>query len=280
MILDSQTNFLYLADTLPTRYPNFYNILQINLDELNIPHSLLPQTKDIWAVDYMPVQITESRFIKFVYNPDYLRDTIKWQKTISDVNAICAALNLSPDSSDILLDGGNAIKGKNKVIMCDKVFKENPHYKKIKLISELEKLFEVDKIIFIPTDPYDEIGHADGMVRFFDDTTVLINDYSKEDKDFQLQFRLVFKNAGLDYIEVPYNPYGNKKDIEANGIYINYLHMKQSVIVPTFNIKEDEKAVRLFEDYFKGQNVKTIESNDIAKEGGVLNCISWNVLKS
>lgn len=278
MITDNQTNFLYLADTLPVKYPTFYESLQAVLEESNIPYSLLPKTRDVWAVDYMPVQVAENRFVKFVYNPDYLRDTIKWRKTISDANAICTALKLYANNSDILIDGGNVIKGANKVILCDKVFKENPHYTEKQLISELERLFEIDKIIFIPTDPSDDIGHADGMVRFLDDNTVLINDYSKEDMDFQLHFKLAFHNAGLDYIEVPYNPYNNENDLQANGIYINYLHMKQAVVVPTFGIEEDEKSVRQFEDLFSGQTVTTIDSNDIANEGGVLNCISWNIL--
>lgn len=96
--------------------------------------------------------------------------------------------------------------------------------------------------------------------------------------DFQLQIKLAFHNAGLNYIEVPYNPYKNKSDLQANGIYINYLHMKQAVVIPTFGIAEDEKAVRQFEELFSGHTITTIDSNDIANEGGVLNCISWNIL--
>jgi agmatine deiminase len=279
VITDSQTNFLYLADKLPVKYPTFYKSLQAVLKEIDIPISLLPHTKDVWAVDYMPIQVTENRFVKFVYNPNYLRDSIKWRKTISDANAICTALKFPVYNSDILIDGGNVIKGANKVILCDKVFKENPHYTEKKLINELERQFEVDKIIFIPTDPSDDIGHADGMVRFLDDNTVLINDYSKEDMSFQLQFRLAFHNAGLNYIEVPYHPYDNKRDLQANGIYINYLHMKQAIVIPTFGIAEDDKAVRRFQELFSGQTITTIDSNAIANEGGVLNCISWNILR-
>lgn len=280
MVRDNQTNFLFLADTLPVNHPTFYRDLQAILEERNIPNALLPHTKDIWAVDYMPIQVTESRFVKFVYNPDYLRDTIKWRKTISDVTAICSALNIHHDNSDILIDGGNVIRGTNKVIMCDKVFKENPHYSEKKLIAELEKLFEIDKIIFVPTDPFDDFGHADGMVRFLDDKTVLINEYTEDGMDFQLQLRLALHNAGLNYIEAPYSPYSNKSDLQATGNYINYLHMKQAVVIPIFGIAEDEKAVRKFEELFSGHNIKTIYSKDVANEGGVLNCISWNILKT
>jgi len=117
------------------------------------------------------------------------------------------------------------------------------------------------------------------MVRFYDRDTVLINDYSKEDINFQLRFRLALHNAGLNYIEIPYNPYNNVKDDQANGEYINYLQMHQAIIVPSFGIKHDEAVVRQFEQLFAGQTVITVDSNEIAKEGGILNCITWNILK-
>lgn len=279
MIPDSQSNFLYLADTLQKKYSTFYKQFEAVLNDCDINFKILPQTKDVWAVDYMPIQITKDSFVQFVYNPDYLRDIVKWSKTISDVDTICKAINLSPQKSDIVLDGGNVTRTTDKVIMCDKVFTENPTIKEKDLIKELQELFQVDKLIFIPTHPIDFTGHADGMVRFYNSDTVLINDYSKEDIDFQLRFRLALHNAGLKYIEIPYNPYDNKKDEYANGEYINFLQMQQAVILPTFGIKEDEAVIKQFEQLFAGQKIATVDSNDLAFDGGILNCITWNIYK-
>jgi len=47
MITDSQTNFLYLADTLPKNYPDFYNRFEKVLTDCNINFALLPKTKDV-----------------------------------------------------------------------------------------------------------------------------------------------------------------------------------------------------------------------------------------
>lgn len=279
MIPDSQTNFLYLADTLPNKYPHFYKQFEAVLFQNKIPSTLLQGTKDVWAVDYMPVQIERDRFVQFVYNPDYIRNYHQWQKTVSDVNAICEKINITPIKTDILLDGGNVIKARDKVIITNKVFEENATISEKNLIKKLMDLLEVDKLIFIPAQPRDFTGHADGMVRFLDENTVLINDYSKENKTFQLNFRLSLQNAGIDYIEIPYNPYNNKKEAHANGIYINYLQMQQVVIIPTFGIKEDDAVVKQFEQLFAGTSVVTTDANDIAYNGGILNCISWNVLK-
>ena len=279
MIPDKQTNFLYLADTLPKNYSNFFRQFEKVLNDSNINFQLLPNTKDVWAVDYMPIQIDKDSFVQFIYNPDYLRDTIKWSKTISDVDIICKQINLLPKKSNIVVDGGNVTRTTDKVIMCDKIFTENPNLKEKNLIRELQELFQVDKLIFIPTHPIDFTGHADGMVRFYDSNTVLINDYSRETMEFQLKFRLALHNAGLNYIEIPYNPYDNKKNGHANGEYINFLQMQQAIIIPTFGIKEDDVVIKQFEQLFTGQRIATVDGNDLAFDGGILNCITWNIYK-
>lgn len=117
MITDRETNCLYLADCLPGRYPQVYVQLKMIAKENAIPVSLLPYTKDIWAKDYMPVQVSEKKFVQFVYNPDYLRDSRKWIKTITDVDIVCSAINLPVEKSSIVLDGGNVIRAADKVIL-------------------------------------------------------------------------------------------------------------------------------------------------------------------
>ncbi len=129
MIPDTQTNYLYLADSLPKKYPDFYKRFETLLSDCQIDFSLLPDTKDIWAVDYMPIQITESNFTQFIYNPGYLQST-KWLKSISDVDGVCNRQpNLQVHKSNIVLDGGNVIRSTDKVIMTSKIFKEKSRYR-------------------------------------------------------------------------------------------------------------------------------------------------------
>ena len=284
MIPDFVTNTLYLADTLPKEYLGFYSQFETVLKECAIDFALLTPTKDIWAVDYMPIQITKDKFIQFLYEPNYLTKYNDWIKTTTNVDSICKSISLSTQKSTIKVDGGNIVKTHDKVIMCDRVFDENPTFNSKDLIKQLENLLEVDKIIFIPTDSFDEFGHADGIIRFYDDKTVLINRFSgnskwKEEKEFNIRLRLSLHNAGLDYIEIPCNTETNKKDIDAKGIYINYLEMKEAIIIPSYGMDEDEEVYKKFTELYKDKVIKTVASNDIAKEGGVLNCISWNILK-
>lgn len=209
MIADNQTNFLYLADTLPKNFPDFYQFLEKLLIRNKIDYSLLPDTKDIWARDYMPIQTDIHNFMQFVYNPSYLQFK-KYLNTISDTDKICADLDIRTIKSDIKIDGGNVVKGKNKVIMTDRIFEENPRYQRKKLISELHELLQVEKLYFLPEQPGDFRGHADGMVRFVDENSILVNDYGQENSRFRRVFEVAIHNTGLDYVKIPYNVYETK----------------------------------------------------------------------
>lgn len=196
MITDNQTNKLFLADRFPTQQPKAFKRFEKVLNDCDINFQFLPNTKDIWAVDFMPVQVRKDLFIQFTYNPDYLRAK-KYQNTISDVDKICGEIGLSTKKSQLVVDGGNVSRTDDKVIMCDKVFHENKHISERDLIKQLRNLFEVDKLYFVPWDINDYTGHADGMVRFIDNDTVLINDYSKDNPAFQRCFRMSLQTRGL-----------------------------------------------------------------------------------
>lgn len=276
MITDAQTNMLFLADCLPIKFPVFFSALKQLLHELKVDFQLLPNTNDIWAVDYMPIQIDHNEFVQFIYRPDYLQGKI-WRNSISDGAQIAHALGIKSQTSDIILDGGNVVRGSNKAVLCDKIFKENVSYSREKLLTILISTLKVDKLFLIPQQPGDFIGHADGMIRFVDDNTVLVNDFSKEKPAYQKLLKMALLKMGLDYITMPYNPYKNSTNTHANGIYINYLQMEKLIVLPIFGLKEDEHAVKLIETLFSGYTIATIDSSEIANHGGVLNCISWNI---
>jgi len=276
MVTDGETNLLYLADCLPKKHPAFANSLRQLLDGNSIPYQFLPKTKDIWAVDYMPVQLGLNSYVRFVYDPDYLR-TKAGKKTISDVPQILKDIGISAKRSDIIIDGGNIIKSKDQAILCDKVFRENPQYTEPMLIRALVEVLEVSKIIFLPTQKNDFTGHADGMVRFINDDLVLINRYAAADRELYRAVMIALNNAGLKTYELPYDPYLNSSNDDATGIYLNYLEMEGLIILPVFNVRADEAAVKVIEQLFPDHRILTINASAIAQKGGILNCISWNI---
>ncbi|MFA5287501.1 MAG: agmatine deiminase family protein, partial [Candidatus Omnitrophota bacterium] len=91
------------------------------------------------------------------------------------------------------------------------------------------------------------------------------------------QLHASLMKVGLNKVLIPYSPISND-EYDASGIYINYLQVGKTVIYPEYGIKEDSLAHKVFSRYF-GNNAISIRANAIAKKGGVLNCISWNIIK-
>lgn len=85
--------------------------------------------------------------------------------------------------TDLVIDGGNVVKGADFVIMTEKVYHENPNYNPSEIHTELENLFQC-KVIMIPWDKCEKYGHADGIVRPIDSENVLLTNYVDYDKDF------------------------------------------------------------------------------------------------
>ncbi|WP_051287101.1 agmatine deiminase family protein [Algoriphagus mannitolivorans] len=275
MTPDSQTNFLYLADTLPKKYPEFYARLEKELNKQKVAFDFLPNTKDVWAVDYMPIQVGE-KFVQFSYDPSYLKFK-KYEKTKSDVDGICAGLGIQVQKSEIVLDGGNLVRSAHQAFITDRIFEDNPDWKRNDLLDELQSLLELDRLFLLPVQPGDFTGHADGMVRFVDEHTVLANDYSKEPKKFYEAYEIALHNTGLKVIKLPYNVYGNSSNDHANGDYINYLQMEKVIFVPVFGFDEDDEVLEILNQVFPNHSIIPIEANDLARNGGILNCISWNI---
>lgn len=276
MLNDSSTDLLYLADTLPKKYPTFYKEFVSLLIQSKTQFKLIPGTKDIWARDYMPIQNGAGELVKFDYKPDYLSSK-KYINLITDAKLVCKKLGYEVIEKDLVLDGGNVVHYGNKIVVCDKVLAENKNKTKKEITRELRQALRVNNIVYIPTQENDLFGHADGIVRFIDSKTIIINRYRKEDSKFEKELRTVLQKLKLNIVELPYNPYKNKSIIQANGVYINFLQMKGKIFFPVFGLKEDEEAIKLISSYFPKSKIYPIDSNEIANDGGVLNCISWNI---
>jgi agmatine deiminase len=102
----------------------------------------------------------------------------------------------------VILDGGNVVASRTKVILTDKTYKENPSVERPRLRQRLEAVFQAE-CVFIPKEPYDVIGHADGVVRFISDDRVLINDYTLVDPGYGARLRRVLERAGLGVETLP-----------------------------------------------------------------------------
>ena len=266
---------VYLSALLKTKYPDTCERLIQILEKHHIKYGFLEGTKDIWCRDYMPVQTKSGKLIQFKYEPSYLRKDNEWDESRSDVKEICRLNNIDAEPSDINLDGGNVLICDDRAIISDRVFSENKDWNREKLVEELGRLLECE-IIIIPAENDDMTGHADGMVRFVNRNTILGNQLADEYKYWREGMQKVLEQYGLTYIDVPFfMPKDPKHPLSAVGVYVNYLEVNNLIVLPVFGRDEDEQVISIIKDIFPDRIIETIDYNEVAKEGGLLNCTTW-----
>ena len=269
------TEIVYLSELLEERYPECFNRLTLILKKHNVSYRLLKGTKDIWCRDYMPIQTESGKLIQFRYEPSYLEGNKEWEGSRSDVREVCRQNGFEPVFSNINLDGGNVLLCSGRAIISDRVFSENPEMSREELLSELSNLLECE-IIIIPAENDDMTGHADGMVRFVNRNTILGNNLEKEYKYWREGMQKVLKKYKLKYIDMPFSlPKDSKHPLSAIGIYVNYLEIGDLIVLPVFGRDEDKQAIDVIQKTFPDRIVETIDFNDVALEGGLLNCTTW-----
>lgn len=263
--------FSYLLKTDPT-YKSASESLFATLTAHKVPYKLLENTRDIWLRDFMPIKTKSGKYISFRYEPSYL-DNYPDLKTDfrKEIAPLLSLENLV--YSDINLDGGNIVfsPSKETTIISDRIFMENFNYSSAELVQELEQLLEA-RVIIVPSLRSDMTGHADGMIRFVDENTAVGN-ASLSLFGLEAHIKTTLRNHGIEVYDFPYF---NSKGDSAVGCYLNFLETEQTIFLPVFDVDTDREAIDLAKNIFN-KTVIPININEIAKDGGVLNCISWEI---
>jgi agmatine deiminase len=278
MIADWQTNKIYLSGKLSADFPEVSKRIESKLNAFGFNPNFLPNTNDIWARDFMPIQITDEKYIEYRYDPDYLQgnsEEIETRELKTYTDIVCDSIGLKTTKTDIIIDGGNVVKSENSIILTDKVVWENErHYSEKQLIKKLHDLFEVDKVVLIPWDEECEYGHADGMLRFISNEKVLISGfYEKADDKLKKWILESLDRAKIDrdWLRI------SEKEMEDNIAYINFLQTKDLILVPSLNRPEDDIVVgEILSHYPKYvDRIDKVDMREIVRHGGALNCITW-----
>lgn len=263
---------LYFSSLLKTdlKYSSSAKNLFPVLSNCGEKFTLFNGAKDIWARDFMPVKTKSGKYVSFRYEPSYLAGDPQLRTNFkTDIAPSFKVDNLV--YIDINLDGGNVAfsPSKEKVIISDRVCSENPSWHKAELTAKLAKLLEAN-VIIIPSLKSDMTGHADGMVRFVDENTVVAN-APLSPFGFETKVKKALQNYGFNVIDFPY--FDSNGD-SAIGCYLNFLETEQAILLPVFSVDTDNKAVQTAKHIFH-KAIIPVNINELAAYGGLLNCISW-----
>ena len=249
---------------------------------------------DSWMRDIAPIFYNEDEKLKsisFEFNgygkyPGYLNDN-KISKFISNY------LNIPTITSDLVIEGGaityddkkNLFSTKNVIFNKNRKQKHNSEY----IIKELKLLFDLNYIFLFENGLMedDTDGHVDNLLCPIGKNKYLIATTHKLDPNYEILEKnksdliKFFKdtNQTFDLIEVPLP---TRKKINNKNIissYINFYFSKNKIILPKFNVKEDNEVKLIFENLFPNREIIMLETVNINYGGGNIHCITMNVPK-
>ena len=274
---DRDTDMVFIADgpAEALGLSGFYDRFKAKLESHGIEYRSLPEVKDIWCRDFMPIQLDTHTFVGYRYAPDYLADEPDY---VTDWRTICPRLDIEVVDSDIVLDGGNVVVCDDKVVLTDKVLGENRHrYSPSGLMVALSELFQGREPVIIPWhatggDPY---GHSDGLVRYLGSGRVLLSTLFNKDR---AEIRKVLSQHFAEVIDLEF-------DIRGRGFekyawpYVNYLQVGDLVLVPSFGLPCEAGVMRQLAKLCDGCVIDHLPARPIADMGGALHCITWNIAR-
>ena len=249
---------------------------------------------DSWMRDIAPIFYTENNKLKstsFQFNgygkyPNYYNDN-KVSEFISN------HLKVPIRYSDIVLEGGAITYDdkKNLFTTSNVIFNSNRKQKNKndKIINELKILFELDNIFMFQNGLIndDTDGHVDNLLCPIGNNQYLIASTHKLDPNYEILKKnkkdlIKFfndTNQKFDLIDIPLP---TRKKINNKTIvssYINFYFTKNKIILPKFNVKEDNLVKATFNKLFPNKEIVMLETENINYGGGNIHCITMNVPK-
>ncbi|MDY6002750.1 MAG: agmatine deiminase [Bacilli bacterium] len=215
------------------------------------------------------------------------------------------------DIEKFILEGGSIhVDGEKTCIVTEACLLSkgrNPTLDKLEIEEQLKIYLNVNKVIWIKHGIYnDETNeHVDNMCCFIKPGVVALA-WTDDKDDIQYQYCMdaykTLKNSvdaegrklQIIKIKLPKPIYTTLEDIkgitkgknnakprEVNerlaASYINYYQGDKFVIIPKFNVPEDEIALKQFKHIYKDKDVIQIESREILLGGGNIHCITMQI---
>ena len=245
-------------------------------------HFIEYKTDDTWARDCSTIMVVEDGravLLDFIFNGwggkfDASRD-----------NAMNSAISTCK-SVDFVLEGGAIESNGDGVVLTTSQCLKNPNRNpNIDVESFLKKVLHVRDIIFLNYGYLagdDTDSHIDTLARFVDkDTIMYLTCKNQKDEHYQ-HLRLMqkeLKKTAFKLIELPMTEpiYYDGERVPAT--YANFLMINGAVLVPVYNDKHDEEALKIFRKTFSDREVIGIDCSVLIRQHGSLHCVSMHYPK-
>jgi agmatine deiminase len=223
-----------------------------------------------------------------------------YRKDLSTPETVAKALKISLEkvihnNRHVILEGG-AIdsNGKGTLITTEeclldaKVQVRNPGFSKADYEEVFKRYLGITKVVWLGKgiEGDDTHGHVDDICRFVNENTVVAcRESNPKDKNHKileanlerLKGEKLQNGESINVVTVQMPARLDFEDLRLPASYVNFLITNGCVLVPTFNDKNDYKALEIFTDVFPNHEVIGISAIDLIWGLGTLHCLSREI---
>lgn len=292
LVSESQKVNINVADAEMKNFALHY-LQEANANLSNVEFYFHP-TNDAWCRDHGPAFLINLKadvkkvIVDWGYNawggkyPPFDLDDVVPTK-------IANAYGIPVFNPGIVMEGGSVdFNGKGTVLTTTSCLlneNRNPHLSQAGIEKYLIDYYGVENILWLGDGIVgdDTDGHIDDITRFVnEDTVVTVIESDKSDENYEpLQENLktlskmrLENGKQMNIVELPMPSAIVYEDMRLPASYANFYISNDYVIVPTFRDKNDDKALSILQEVFKGRKVVGLDSVDIIWGLGSFHCLS------
>ena len=249
------------------------------------------ETNDTWARDCSALSIKENDEIKLLdFSFNAWGDKFESKKDNKMSQAIKNHYSKKLWHVNFVLEGGAIESNGAGVILttstCQLNQNRNPNLNSIEITKKINETLGATEILYLEHGYLagdDTDSHIDTLVRFIDEKTIMyVACEDKEDEHYkelklmekELQAIAIKHNFSLIKLPLPHAIY--KEDERLPATYANFLFVNGAILVPTYGVSEDEKAIQIFKQTFKDKDIIPINCSTLIKQHGSLHCVTMN----
>jgi len=249
------------------------------------------ETDDTWARDISMLCVENNKKIKlldFTFNA--WGGKFKYTKDNSMSKAISKHYSCKEESIDFILEGGAIESNGAGTILttsaCLLNKNRNPKLTQNQITKKLKNIFGATQILYLKHGYLagdDTDSHIDTLARFIYEKKIIYvacedtnDEHYIELKLMEDELKIIAKQNNYSLIPLPMSEAIYFENERLPATYANFLFINGAILVPTYGVKEDNKALQIFKNTFSNRDIIPIDCRTLIKQHGSLHCVTMN----
>lgn len=252
---------------------------------------------DIWARDHGPIGVFDDGqliLLDFVFNAWGNKYAFaKDDRINSELFAQHAFSNATQRKVDLILEGGSIESDGLGTLLttehCLLSTKRNSTLSKTDIEQQLKRHLGVQRVLWLAHGEIlgdDTDGHIDTLARFCsDDTICYVQCTDPNDPHFtklsamEQELKSFRDLQGQPYrlVPLPMPSAIVEKGRRLAATYANFLITNHAVLVPIYDVPEDEAALAILSTCFPGRELRTVNCRALIRQNGSLHCVTMQI---